>query len=222
MGKFHSYNPLKSPSSGRRVGVGFKVCGMKHNIKEVAEFQPDYMGFIFWEPSKRYFEGAMPELPETVKKVGVFVDAPLDVIIEKTQQYRLQAVQLHGLESPEFCQQLKALTIEIIKAFSVGSDFDFGQLKPYETVCDYYLFDTKGKLPGGNGYAFDWTVLKNYPSTKPYFLSGGIGPEALDSIQEFFIKPESRYCHAIDVNSKFEVEPGMKDIEKLKEFMGKV
>ncbi|MEA1786821.1 phosphoribosylanthranilate isomerase [Arenibacter sp. GZD96] len=200
-----------------------KVCGMKYseNIREVAALKPDYLGFIFWEPSKRYFEGTIPELPKTIKKVGVFVDALLDVIIEKTQQYRLHSVQLHGSESPEFCQQLKALPIEIIKVFSVGSDFDFGQLKPYETVCDYYLFDTKGKLPGGNGYTFDWTVLKKYPSTKPYFLSGGIGLEDAATLKDFLNRTESTYCYAVDVNSRFEVEPGLKDVGKLKKFRGK-
>ena len=100
--------------------------------------------------------------------------------------------------------------------------FDFSVLTPYEDVCDYYLFDTKGKLPGGNGYTFNWEVLKNYPSTKPYFLSGGIGLDEVKTIKDFLQKKESQYCYAIDVNSKFEIEPGLKDVKKLKEFKNKV
>ncbi|MDX1766825.1 MAG: phosphoribosylanthranilate isomerase [Arenibacter troitsensis] len=206
-----------------------KVCGMKLNTLEVATLDPDYLGFIFWEPSKRYFEGTIPRLPASIKKVGVFVDAPLEAILKKVDTYDLQAVQLHGNESPEFCNDLKTINndrskaleeynIAIIKVFSIKDDFDFSILTPYENVCDYFLFDTKGKLPGGNGFTFSWEVLKNYPSTKPYFLSGGIGLDEIEKIREFQQRPESKYCHAIDVNSKFESKPGLKDIKKLKEF----
>ena len=206
-----------------------KVCGLKLNTLEVAALDPDYLGFIFWEPSKRFFEGIIPELPTRIKKVGVFVDATLDEILEKVNRYGLRAVQLHGKESPEFCSDIKKTIndrskatgikdLEIIKVFSVKEDFDFSILAPYENVCDFFLFDTKGKLPGGNGYTFNWEVLKNYPSNKPYFLSGGIGVDEIEKIKEFQQRPESTYCHAIDVNSKFESEPGLKDIKKLKEF----
>ena len=206
-----------------------KVCGMKLNTLEVATLDPDYLGFIFWEPSKRYFKGTIPKLPAYIKKVGVFVDAPLEEILKKVDTYDLQAVQLHGKESPEFCIDLKKINIdrskaleesnlEIIKVFSIKDDFDFSILTPYENVCDYFLFDTKGKLPGGNGFTFSWEVLKSYPSTKPYFLSGGIGLEEIEKIREFQQRPESKYCHAIDINSKFESEPGLKDVKKLKEF----
>lgn len=199
------------------------------NTLEVATLDPDYLGFIFWEPSKRYFDGNIPKLPASIKKVGVFVDAPLEEIRKKVKEYKLQAVQLHGKESPEFCSDLKKSTsdrskaleensLEIIKVFSIKDDFDFSNLAPYENVCDFFLFDTKGKLPGGNGFTFSWEVLKNYPSSKPYFLSGGIGLDEIEKIREFQQRPESKYCHAIDVNSKFESEPGLKDIDKLKEF----
>jgi len=194
-----------------------KVCGMNKNTLEVAVLKPDYLGFIFWEPSKRFFEGALPSIPHSVQKVGVFVDERVIIIKEKVKKYGLLLVQLHGQESPAFCDQLKKQIphIKIIKVFSIKDDFDFEVLKQFEDVCDFYLFDTKGKLPGGNGYAFNWGVLKNYPSTKPYFLSGGIGLEEIDSIKAFIKRPEAQYCHAIDVNSKFEMEPGLKDIEKL-------
>jgi len=197
---------------------------MKHNIEEVAELQPDYLGFIFWKPSKRFFDRSIPELPQATSKVGVFVDASIDEILNRANKYRLNAIQLHGNESPAFCAHLKEefkkqnIKIDILKVFSVKESFDFSQLDPYEQSSDFFLFDTKGKLPGGNGYQFNWEVLKGYPSKKPYFLSGGIGPEELDNVLEFLQKEESKYCHAIDVNSRFEISPGLKDIDKLKEF----
>ncbi|MRI00425.1 phosphoribosylanthranilate isomerase [Kriegella sp. EG-1] len=197
-----------------------KVCGMNKNTIDVGLLKPDFLGFIFWKPSKRYFDGEMPNLPHSIKKVGVFVDASIAEIKALTKQYGLLYTQLHGNESPAFCDELKKQIpqIKIIKVFSIKDSFDFKQLRQFEDVCDYYLFDTKGKLPGGNGYSFDWKLLKKYPSTKPFFLSGGIGLEELDSILEFAKKPESKYCFAIDVNSKFEDEPGLKNIEKLNEF----
>ena len=201
-----------------------KICGMKLNTAEVAQLRPDYLGFIFWEHSSRFFEGEIPELPLTINKVGVFVNAELEYIIETTIKYQLQGLQLHGHETPEYCteiaSELKKLNykVELIKVFSIKEEFDFDVLKPYENVCDYFLFDTKGKLPGGNGYTFDWSVLNNYPSTKPYFLSGGIGPNNLDKINEFRKTTQSKYCFAIDVNSKFEITPGLKNIDELQNF----
>lgn len=195
---------------------------MKYNPKEVADLQPDYLGFIFWEPSSRYFDGVIPKIPSEIEKIGVFVDAHLTSVLDQIEKSDLQGVQLHGNESSEFCKKLKESTldakIEIIKVFSVKQHFDFNVLQAYEDVCDYYLFDTKGELPGGNGFTFDWSLLKDYPSSKPYFLSGGIGLENVEEIKEFMRRPESNYCHAIDVNSKFEEKPGLKNIERLKKF----
>ena len=201
-----------------------KVCGMKYqdNINQVAALQPNYLGFIFYEKSSRYFNDNIPKISNSIKKIGVFVDADLNEVIEKINKYNLQAVQLHGNESPEFCKSLQSKDVEIIKVFSIKDEFNFAVLKPYETVCDYYLFDTKGKLPGGNGYTFNWSVLNNYPSTKPFFLSGGIGLEEMESVLSFLLKQESRYCYAIDVNSKFEIEPGLKNIKKLDNFMNQI
>ena len=215
-----------------------KVCGMKYseNISQVAALQPDYLGFIFYEKSARFVEKDTPDLSKNSKKTGVFVNASVDYIKEQISKHNLQAVQLHGNESPEFCNALrhaelvsashhKSLNtpkvlgqVEIIKVFSIKGAFDFSVLKPYESVCDYYLFDTKGKLPGGNGYTFNWDVLKEYPSTKPYFLSGGIGLDQVENIKEFQKSNASNYCYAIDVNSAFEIEPGLKNIEKLTAF----
>jgi phosphoribosylanthranilate isomerase len=221
-----------------------KICGMKYedNITQVAKLQPDYLGFIFYKNSPRNFDNIIPLLPNSIKKVGVFVNETMAFILEKIKMHQLNTIQLHGNESPEFCDALKRhyekrsdevisfnknrlphyvrndKKMEIIKVFSIKDQFNFEVLQPYENVCDYYLFDTKGKLPGGNGYAFDWSVLNDYPSTKPYFLSGGIGLEQIESVLLFLQKRESKYCYAIDVNSKFEIKPGLKYIEQLKEF----
>ncbi len=226
-------SPFGRDVSKRQSGLKLKVCGMKYqdNINQVADLQPNYLGFIFYDKSARFIQDIIPQVPNTIKKVGVFVDADLSEVIDKINMHKLQAVQLHGKESPEFCRQLMAKyhsvpkgigkseeSLEIIKVFSIKDEFNFDNLKPYEDVCDYFLFDTKGKLPGGNSYAFDWNVLKNYSSTKPFFLSGGIGLDQIENIKQFQNSEASKYCYAIDVNSKFEIEPGLKNIEELKEF----
>ncbi|WP_191859345.1 phosphoribosylanthranilate isomerase [Hanstruepera ponticola] len=201
-----------------------KVCGMKYhdNIFEVARLQPDYLGFIFHEPSPRCFENSIPEIAPEIKKVGVFVDEKVEFISRQIDAHNLNVIQLHGHESPELCRILKSSGVEVIKVFSIKNEFDFSVLESYEDACNYFLFDTKGKLPGGNGYSFDWRVLSNYPSTKPFFLSGGIGLENVDDILSFLAKQESKYCYGIDVNSKFEIEPGLKNIEELKEFKNRL
>jgi len=228
-----------------------KICGMKYddNMIAISELQPDYLGFIFYKKSSRYFEASIPEIPKSIKKTGVFVNASQEEIIKKVQLYDLQAIQLHGSESPEFCTELRKTChtersrdardemlnqvqhddfythiahIEIIKVFSIKDEFDFDVLKPYETVVDYFLFDTKGKLPGGNGVTFDWKVLENYSSKKPFFLSGGIGLETIPQLESFLQSKASKYCYALDINSKFEIVPGLKDIEKLRVFKSKI
>jgi phosphoribosylanthranilate isomerase len=202
-----------------------KICGMKfpENILEVGTLLPDYMGFIFWEKSARYFDVVIPELPKSIKKTGVFVNESVETIVEKVIKHDLQAVQLHGNESVLFCTALKnALpeNIEIIKVFSILDNFDFEKLKPFESVCEYFLFDTKGKLPGGNGTAFDWKILENYPSSKPFFLSGGIGIDEVDAVKE--ILKTNLPVYAIDINSKFEITPGLKNISFCKDAIYRV
>ena len=197
-----------------------KVCGMKseNNILDVAELQPDYLGFIFYEKSPRYLNTEIPELPEGIEKIGIFVNASLNYIVDKIETYNLQGVQLHGDESPEFCEQLREYDVIVIKVFSVKNQFDFSVLEPYEDVCKYFLFDTKGREPGGNGHPFNWNVFKKYTSKKPYILSGGIGPDQIDALLLFLKRPESDLCFTLDLNSKFEISPGIKDLRKLKEF----
>ena len=219
--KNQSENSGNQPHSPLRpTRIRLKVCGMNLNTTEVSNLQPQYLGFIFWKPSKRFFQEAMPQLPDSIHKIGVFVNATIEEILATTIRYKLYAIQLHGQENEAFCRSLKEQIkdIKIIKVFAIGDDFDFAEIHPFEKVCDYYLFDTKGELPGGNGTVFNWKVLKNYPSQKPYFLSGGIGLSHIESIKEFLNRPESKYCHAIDVNSKFETAPGLKNIAQLKEF----
>ena len=186
------------------------------NIAALSDLAPDYMGFIFWKHSKRFVTTPTPDLPSTIKKTGVFVDADPAYITATAKQHQLQALQLHGDESPDFCQKLQDLGLEIIKAFAVDTSFDFSVLKTYETVCDYFLFDTKGRLPGGNGSRFDWSVLQYYPSTKPFFLSGGIGTGDYSAIASIINLNLPLY--AIDINSQFESEPGLKNIETIKQF----
>ncbi|WP_366183893.1 phosphoribosylanthranilate isomerase [Flavobacterium ovatum] len=193
-----------------------KICGMKYpdNITEVGALLPDYMGFIFWERSARFFDGVIPDLPKNIKKTGVFVNETIEGVLLKVSQHDLQAVQLHGKETVEFCTELQSKLknrTEVIKVFSILDDFNFEVLTPYESVCDYFLFDTKGKLPGGNGATFDWKVLESYPSSKPFFLSGGIGLDELEAVNE--IMKTNLPIYAIDVNSKFEIEPGLKNIQ---------
>ena len=200
---------------------------MKHNIAEVAKLQPDYLGFIFYDKSPRFFDGEIPSLPTGIKKVGVFVDASLEEILEKVKKYSLDVVQLHGEENVSFCKTLKKgldcarpdihSNIEIWKVFSIKDKFNFDILEPYENAVDKFLFDTKGKEKGGNGYTFDWKILKNYPSKKPFILSGGIGLEEIEAIKK--LMETNLPIHAIDVNSKFENEPGKKDVSALRSFI---
>lgn len=201
-----------------------KVCGMKYeeNIKAVAALGPDYLGFIFYDKSKRSFEGHLPKIDPKIKKIGVFVNAPEMYVNAMIARHNLDAVQLHGDESEDYCLGLKAgntASIEIIKAFSMSENFDFEMLEKYLTVCDYFLFDTKGKERGGNGTLFDWKLLERYPLKKPFFLSGGIGSDEMAQVIEFLNSPMAAHCYAIDVNSKFESEPGMKKVAELKKFI---
>jgi phosphoribosylanthranilate isomerase len=219
MKKNKDYLDVSAPSPLERAGVRIKICGMKfpENIFEVGALLPDFIGFIFWEKSSRYFDGKIPMLPKSIKKVGVFVDESFEIAVSKIEKYNLNCVQLHGNESVEYCEKLKEIPIEIIKVFSIKDNFDFEILKEFESVCDYFLFDTKGELPGGNGTTFNWNLLKKYPSNKPFFLSGGIGIEEIKQIKDMNLP-----IYGIDVNSKFEIQPGLKNTELLKSFQSQI
>jgi len=225
--------PTLPPSGDRGL---LKVCGMKYvdNIQQVAALQPDYLGFIFYEKSKRNFEGIIPELPKSIKKTGVFVNEIPEIVVSLVEEYQLQAIQLHGDETVEYIQQLKRLfeesrkemsvraksrtkPVEIIKVFGIKDEFDFSVLQAYEDEVDFFLFDTKGKERGGNGVTFDWSVLKDYNSKKPFFLSGGIGVEEVAEVNK--ILKTNLPVYALDVNSRFETKPGLKSIDKLEKFI---
>ena len=185
------------------------------NIAAVAALQPDYLGFIFYEKSPRLISEVSAELikyiPAEIKTVGVFVNEDIEKVKEKISTLKLKAVQLHGSESPEYCAKIKLSfpAIEVIKAFGIDEDFDFLALEAYLSVVDYFLFDTKTKAHGGSGKTFNWSVLDRYTYPKPYFLSGGIDLEHTTAIKN--INDDRLY--ALDINSRFETEPGLKDAE---------
>ncbi len=223
-------NSLFISASGQSSGLSLKVCGMQQpgNMIQIAEIQPDYMGFIFYEKSPRFFDGSLPELPGEIKKTGVFVNATIEEILEKVLEYELNAIQLHGEETAAHAKDLRSKlqqsgnTPELIKVFSVGDTFDFQIIKPFEGIVDYFLFDTKGVLRGGNGTEFDWKILHGYPLDTPFFLSGGIGPDHADAIADlkrhFNSIEKPGLLYAVDVNSKFELKPGLKKLKELKDF----
>lgn len=201
------------------MSIKIKVCGMRdsENIRALAQLQPDYMGFIFFEKSKRDVyqqldKVVLAELPTSITKVGVFVNASLEEIQTQISAYALDMVQLHGKEAPELCKQVQEAGTPVAKAFSVDDNFDFSITVPYKGNCDFFLFDTKGKEAGGNGFTFNWSVLDQHDNEVPFFLSGGLDK---DNIKEV-LKLEHLNIHAVDVNSKFEIEPALKDIELLK------
>ncbi len=191
-----------------------KICGMKEhaNIAAVASLHPDYMGFIFYPRSPRYV-GAGFKLTEDLGStvpVGVFVNEPNEVVIDSLEAINSKTVQLHGQESVEQCAQLKSLGLTVVKVFSIDHTFDFKSTIPYESAVDYFLFDTKGKQPGGNAVAFDWRKLTEYNQKVPFFLSGGLNLENLNSIPEL----RNMNLFGLDFNSGIETEPGMKDVAK--------
>ncbi len=192
-----------------------KVCGMRNdkNLLALQEVHPDWIGLIFHPRSPRYVERRIDH-PGDSRLIGVFVDAELEFIQQKVIDFRLDGVQLHGSESPEFCRQFFDLGLLTLKAFSIGSTFSFPDIEKYEGSCHYYLFDTKGEQPGGTGLRFDWKLLDEYRLDTPFLLSGGIGPESVTEIREF----RHERLAGVDINSRFEDGPAMKNIHKIKTF----
>jgi phosphoribosylanthranilate isomerase len=197
--------------------VKIKVCGMKYanNILEVAALSPDFMGFIFYPKSIRYVGDnfVLPPISSAIKKVGVFVDKKADAMIDAISRYELDYVQLHGNESVCYCNQIRNKA-KIIKAFGIDDSFDFSEVQPYAEVCDYFLFDTKTPLLGGSGQRFNRSLLPNYTLSTPFFLSGG-----LDSVDAKDARSIHPMLYALDVNSKFEDQPALKNSHKLKSFI---
>jgi len=182
------------------------------------------MGFIFWPKSSRYVSERPAYLPSKCKRVGVFVDASIEDIRQHVSDYALDYIQLHGQESPAFIQTFRSLcgdSIAIIKAFNIATAADLAQTGPYKGIADYFLFDTKARQVGGNGTKFDWTVLADYAGETPFLLSGGIGPDDAERLRALRVLdgfPVEK-CAGIDLNSRFELAPGLKDIQQLKTFI---
>lgn len=218
-----------------------KVCGMREpqNIKDVSALDIDIIGLIFVPESPRYvaavssLAGLIPDIPafrtddfkKRVKLAGVFVDTMPQSIITAVYNYNLDIVQLHGHESPVMIDNLKhslvpdiTKNIKIIKAINISDADDLKLCNQYEDKVDYFLFDTKSKTGGGSGRKFNWDILKNYNGNVPFFLSGGIGPDDYEQIKDF----SHPMLAGIDLNSSFELEPGLKDTEKLHTFIEKI
>ena len=197
-----------------------KVCGMREadNIRAVEALGVDWIGLIFWPGSSRYVSERPAYLPLRARRVGVFVDAPVDAVLQHVSEYRLDIVQLHGHEDREYIRELRQPDgdhFSVMKAISVRDDSDIATYKQYEDSVDYFLFDTKCKTVGGSGQQFDWSVLSGYDGSRPFLLSGGIGPDSCERLRAF----HHPRLAGIDLNSRFEVSPALKDISQLKQFL---
>ncbi len=205
--------------------IKLKVCGMRdpQNIQDLGTVQPDFVGFIFYPKSPRYVgeewdESIVKSIPSSIKKIGVFVNESVEKINLLASKYQLDGIQLHGSETPEICQTIKDKNLLVLKAFSVDESFDFESIKKYEPFCDYFLFDTKTPQHGGSGVKFDWKKLYEYTSSIPFFLSGGVMEEDVNEIKSLNIKG----LYSVDINSKFEIEPALKDIKVVERFAQKL
>lgn len=213
-----------------------KVCGMREpdNIQELLALPIDMMGFIFYPESSRYV-GSQKELPNwiaahaddfnLIKKTGVFVNAGTPDVLNAIHDYELDLVQLHGTESLGYCQELELLwsassirKASLVKAFSIDETFDFASTSAYEAYCTFFVFDTKGAGFGGTGQQFDWALLEKYTGSTPFLLSGGIAPESVSAI----LNLEHPLLMGVDINSKFEIAPGLKDVERVGRFVQQI
>lgn len=185
------------------------------NIRAVDALGVHWMGFIFYPPSKRYVNQLPGYLPERAKRVGVFVNETIETILSKVALFQLDIVQLHGDESPEFCKQLADKDFKVMKAFGIGDTFPTDKIAKYEDSCHYFLFDTQTSNYGGSGRKFDWDILHNYQGNTPFLLSGGIGAEDVSALQHF----SHPMCIGIDINSKFELSPALKDTQSIHKFI---
>jgi len=201
-----------------------KVCGITQldQLLALQEIGVDYAGLIFYEGSPRFIgahnldASILKQNEITIKRIGVFVNAKEDEILKAVQDWKLEMVQLHGEESPVFCEKISN-HVKTIKAFRVKEEESLAyKVAPYENAVEYYLFDAMGKQYGGTGNKFDWKVIAEANIQKPYFLSGGLGPNDVADIQAF--TQTNSNCFAIDVNSRFEVKPGIKNLEIVKTF----
>ena len=194
-----------------------KICGMKYrqNIHEIIKLKPDFIGFIFYQKSKRFVgetfnENLLKTIPKTTKTVAVFVNESIAQVINIKEKYGFDYVQLHGDESPKYCEELFSREIKIIKAFRVDDDFDFNNLNLYAGFCNLFLFDTKAKEYGGTGKTFNWKLLENYKTAVPFLLSGGIGIDNIEEAMDLY----HPMLYGFDINSKLEIQPSIKSKDK--------
>lgn len=194
-----------------------KVCGMTeaNNIRSVEQQGVDMIGFIFYPKSPRCLCEMPGYLPACARRVGVFVNESKENILMYADRFGLDYIQLHGNESPEYCRSLLGSGLHLIKAFSISLPKDLLGISAYTDLCDYYLFDTKTPQYGGSGNQFDWNLLNRYNGSTPFLLSGGINPYSAKAIKEF----HHPRLAGIDINSRFETAPGIKDIERIKKFL---
>lgn len=199
-----------------------KICGMTDidNISKILFLEPDFLGFIFYPKSPRYVVGKLkPEIlsiiPESVKRVGVFVNSTEAEMRQTATTYGLKVIQLHGDEKPTVCKRLREEGFEVIKAFSIESEQDFEKVWEYTEFVDYFLFDTKTPGYGGSGQEFDWQLILRQPIRKPWFLSGGISNDNIAAAAQ-------TGAAVLDLNSKFETAPGIKDYDKLYEALSSI
>ncbi len=191
-----------------------KVCGLKdaNNLLDITTLNINMIGYNFYPPSPRYVDHLLPDITENIKKVGVFVNASLEVIEQKMSIYKLDYAQLHGDENLSFVKEVNSF-IPVIKVFRICDNFEPSILQLYN-FCHYFLFDTATSKYGGSGIKFDWNILNDWKIDKPFLLSGGIGPENVANILKF----NHPNFEGIDINSKFEVSPGVKDMKLILQF----
>ncbi|HPT21428.1 MAG TPA: phosphoribosylanthranilate isomerase [Bacteroidales bacterium] len=202
-----------------------KVCGMTDplNTRDIVKVSPDFIGFIFYPGSVRYVgkkpdESLFKAIPQGILKTGVFVNEDIPVIIDLKKRYELDMIQLHGNEPAEYCNSLHNAGLTVIKAFGINDSFDFAALENYTDACNYFLFDTKTDSRGGSGLKFNWKKIGEYKLEKPFFLSGGIGPDDISSLKQL----NHKSFFAVDINSRFEVRPGIKDRSKIEKFINAI
>jgi phosphoribosylanthranilate isomerase len=200
-----------------------KVCGMREmeNVSQVASLNPDYIGFIFYNSSPRDASSILKietisSLPKNIDPVAVFVNKDVEDALSILNTYSFKHAQLHGNESTNYCRTIKENGFGVFKVFSIDESTDFFKMEKYIDVADYFLFDTKSPKHGGTGQKFDWDLLESYKLSKPVLLSGGIGQNDVELVQQALLKYP--WIHGLDLNSRFEISPGLKDLEKLRSF----
>lgn len=205
--------------------IRIKVCGMRDpgNIRQIAVAGPDILGYIFFKGSKRYVgenpdNSLFTQIPETVEKAGVFVNELPEKICIAAGRYNLQIIQLHGSETPHVCEALRYTGLQVIKAVGISGSSGFKALEAYKNTCNYFLFDTASVHHGGTGIKFNWHILNDYKLDIPFFISGGISPDDTDIL----LRLNHPSFYGVDINSRFEISPGLKDVQRVKEFIDKI